>query len=198
MLDPQALSDLSVQLVDDGAALKSLELILYLLEHSPNPFSREQFTPGHITCSGMVIAPDGDRVLLVHHRRLNRWLLPGGHVEPGDAALAASARREVTEETGAILDATAVLVGADVHGIPGKGHEPYHLHHDLLFRFQALSDEFRVSEESHAVAWCTPDEFDRYAIPPNVRRAWRRFRGGDWLVGKLKHAPPTATIVFET
>jgi 8-oxo-dGTP pyrophosphatase MutT (NUDIX family) len=177
MLDAHSVAALARQFHDpsDGAAVKSIELILYLLEHSPHPFSREQFTPGHITCSGMVIAPDGGSVLLVHHRRLDRWLLPGGHVEPGDAAIADSARREVTEETGAILDGTAVLAGADVHGIPGKGREPYHLHHDLLFRFQALSDEIQLSEESHAVAWCTPAEFEHYAIPHNVRRAWERY-----------------------
>lgn len=178
MLDPVSVSAIARQFDDptDGAALKSLELILMLLECSPAPFSREQFTPGHITCSGMVIAPDGDRILLVHHRRLARWLLPGGHVESGDAAIADAARREVTEETGAILAPSSVLAGADVHGIPAKGHEPYHLHHDLLFRFQALSDEVQVSEESHAVAWCSPDEFERYAIPNNVRRAYQRSR----------------------
>lgn len=175
MLKLHSLSDLSARLEDDGAAVKSLELILHLLEHSPDPFSREQFTPGHITCSGMVIAPDGKRVLLVHHRRLARWLLPGGHVEPGDATVADAARREVTEETGAILDSSAVLAGADVHGIPAKGHEPYHLHHDLLFRFQALREDFQVSDESHAVAWCTPAEFERYAIPHNVRRAYMKY-----------------------
>jgi 8-oxo-dGTP pyrophosphatase MutT (NUDIX family) len=175
MLELHSLSDLADQIKNDGAALKSLELILYLLEHSPDPFSREQFTPGHITCSGMVIAPGGDRVLVVHHRRLDRWLLPGGHVEPEDPAIADSARREVTEETGAILDASAVLAGADVHGIPAKGHELYHLHHDLLFRFRALSDQIQVSEESHAVAWCSPEEFEQYAIPHNVRRAWQRY-----------------------
>src|SRR4029077_19676556 len=105
----------------DGAAAKSLELILQLLESSPDPFSREQFTPGHITCSGMVIAPDRQRVLLVHHRRLGRWLLPGGTAEPADFTIAEAARREVVEETGAVLDESAVLAGADVHGIPAKG-----------------------------------------------------------------------------
>jgi 8-oxo-dGTP pyrophosphatase MutT (NUDIX family) len=170
----------------DGAATKSLELILALLEHSPNPFSREQFIPGHITCSGMVFVPDGGRILVVHHRRLERWLLPGGHVEPSDISINAAARREVIEETGATLEEFSFLAGADVHGIPGKGHEPYHLHHDLLFRFHALSDEIQVSEESHAVAWCSPAEFDRYAIPHNVRRAYERER----------RTP--ATIVFKT
>ena len=158
----------------DGQAMKSIELILELLERSPAPFSREQFTPGHITCTGLVLAADGERVLLVHHRRLNRWLLPGGHVEPEDVEIADAARREVVEETGAILGPESWFVGADVHGIPGKKHEPYHLHHDLLFHFRALEEELRVSEESHAVVWCAPSEFDRYQVPGNVRRAYRR------------------------
>jgi 8-oxo-dGTP pyrophosphatase MutT (NUDIX family) len=191
MPDPASSVALARQFNDpsDGAALKSLELILHLLEHSPHPFSRDQFTPGHITASGMVIAPDGERVLLVHHRRLDRWLLPGGHVEPADLTLPHAARREVIEETGALLDSSAALAGADVHGIPAKGREPYHLHHDLLFRFQATSLQFQVSGESHAVAWCAPAEFDRYQIPDNVRRAWRRFLAVPAIL--------PATIVFE-
>ena len=160
----------------DGQAMKSIELVLMLLETSPAPFSREQFTPGHITCSGLVLAPDGERVLVVHHRRLGRRLLPGGHVEPEDASAADAARREVIEETGAVLAPDVALLGADVHGIPGKGYEPYHLHHDLLFRFRAVDGELRVSEESHAVAWCAPAQFDAYSIPGNVRRAYHRAR----------------------
>ena len=160
----------------DGQAMKSAELILNLLEWSPAPFSRHQFTPGHITCTGLVIAHDDNRILLVHHRRLDRWLLPGGHVEPDDATAADAARREVDEETGAVLLPLATFIGADVHGIPAKGSEPYHLHHDLVFCFRAAADELRVSEESHAVAWCAPEEFDRYAVPSNVRRAYRRAR----------------------
>src|SRR5215471_14193945 len=116
---------------DDGQTMKSLELILQLLECSPSPFSRDHFTPGHITCSGMVLAPGRQRVLLVHHRRLERWLLPGGHVEESDSTIAYATRREVIEETGAILALGATLAGADVHGIPAKRGEPYHLHHDL-------------------------------------------------------------------
>ncbi|MEO8597920.1 MAG: NUDIX hydrolase [Candidatus Solibacter sp.] len=158
----------------DGQAQKSLELVLQLLECSPAPFSRNQFTPGHITCSGLVLAPDRRRVLLVHHRRLERWLLPGGHVEPQDESIAGAARREVEEETGALVNPAYTIAGADVHGIPAKRGEPYHLHHDLLFAFQAISEDIQTSEESHAVAWCAPAEFDRYQIPDNVRRAYAR------------------------
>jgi 8-oxo-dGTP pyrophosphatase MutT (NUDIX family) len=160
----------------DGEALKSRDLALMLLERSPAPFSRDQFTPGHITASGLVLAPDGVSILLVHHRRLDRWLQPGGHVELEDATVADSARREVIEETGAVLapEAPSRLIGVDVHGIPPKGSEPYHLHHDLLFSFRALSDHFQVSPESRAVLWCNPAEFDRYSLPANIRRAYAR------------------------
>lgn len=158
----------------DGQAMKSIELIVMLLERSPAPFSRDQFTPGHITCSGLVLAPDGERLLLVHHRRLDQWLAPGGHVEPGDSLLVDAARREVIEETGASLASDALLASADVHGIPGKGREPYHLHHDLLFRFRATDDLLCVSEESHAVTWCALEDFDRYRVPANIVRAYQR------------------------
>jgi len=162
----------------DGEALKSRELILLMLALTPEPFSRDQFTPGHITATGLVVAPDGKRLLLVHHRRLDRWLLPGGHVEPEDGAIWETARREVVEETGAQLapDAAPRLVSLDVHGIPARGAEPYHLHHDLAFEFHAVEERFHVSSESRAVAWCGPEEFDRYAVPINVRRAWERTR----------------------
>jgi 8-oxo-dGTP pyrophosphatase MutT (NUDIX family) len=162
----------------DGQAMKSRELILMLLDCSPRPFSRAQFSPGHITATGLVLAADGERILLVHHRRLDRWLLPGGHVEPEDLDIAASARREVVEETGAILcpQTAPALAGLDVHGIPAGKGEPYHLHHDILIHFRAVADETQLSHESRAVAWCAPAEFDRYDLPDNVRRAYARVR----------------------
>jgi 8-oxo-dGTP pyrophosphatase MutT (NUDIX family) len=111
----------------DSQALKSQELILMLLKCSSDPFSRSQFAPGHITCTGLVLAPDAERVLLVHHRRLDRWLLPGGHVEPQDEWIWDGARREVVEETSVELQAMPVpfLASMDVHGIPAASLTTY-------------------------------------------------------------------------
>ncbi len=156
--------------------MKSRELVLMLLAHTHEPFSRRQFSPGHITCTGLVLSPDGQRLLLVHHRRLDRWLLPGGHVEPEDISLRDAARREVVEETGVLLapEYAGALAGIDVHAIPPKGNEPFHLHHDFLFLLRAQSEDCRISHEARAVAWCAPAEFERYAVPDSVRRAWLR------------------------
>jgi len=160
----------------DGEAAKSKELVLAMLASSAAPFSRRQFNPGHITCSGLVLNPARDAVLLVLHRRLQRWLLPGGHVEPEDPAIGDAGRREVVEETGAVLrpDAAPQLVGVDVHAIPPRRDEPFHLHHDLIFRFRASSARFEVSAEVREVAWCAIPEFDRYQLPGSIRRAFAR------------------------
>lgn len=162
-----------------GEEEKSRELITGLLRHGAEPFSRGHYTPGHITCTGVVLSPDRESLLLVHHRRLDRWLAPGGHVEPEDIELWRAALREVMEETGALIDPTVspTLVGMDVHGIPPKKGEPYHLHHDLKFGFVAMMDHVAVSEEENrAVEWCRFAEFERYELPGSIRRAAARAR----------------------
>ena len=118
---------------------KSRELTLGLLEQTEAPFSRDQYHPGHITVSALVLHPHGRRVLLMHHHRHRRWLLPGGHVEETDTTLGDAARRETAEETSVQIasDRLARLVGMDVHGIPARKGEPFHLHHDLIFTFEA-------------------------------------------------------------
>lgn len=161
----------------DELAAKSRELVLMLLRHGTDPFSRDHFTPGHITGTAVVVAPDGECFALVHHARLDRWLLPGGHVEADDASVSDGARREAIEETGALLDAApGQLVGIDVHGIPAKRGEPYHLHHDLIFAFRATADTLVVSEESHDVRWARLAESERYGLAESIVRAVSRAR----------------------
>jgi 8-oxo-dGTP pyrophosphatase MutT (NUDIX family) len=152
---------------------KSRELILSLLEFTASPFSRDQFHSGHITCTALVLHPDGRRFLLMHHHRHRRWLLPGGHVEESDVTLAEAARREAIEETEVRIGrgGSTRLVGMDVHGIPARKGEPFHLHHDLIFAFSASSEEFAFTEEAPQVAWCGLEEFNRYQLPLSIARA---------------------------
>ena len=75
----------------DGLAAKSRELTLDLLRQTEAPFSRCQFTPGHVTSTALVLHPDESKVLFMYHHRLHRWLLPGGHVEESDTSPAETA-----------------------------------------------------------------------------------------------------------
>ncbi len=155
---------------------KSRELILALLESTEAPFSRDQFDPGHITCTALVLHPKLRQFLLMHHHRHRRWLLPGGHVEESDVTLSDTARREAVEETAVAiaLSGPATLAGMDVHGIPARKGEPFHLHHDLVFSFTANSEEFAISDEAPQVAWCGMDQLAGYQLPPSIIRAAQR------------------------
>ena len=155
---------------------KSRELILALLELTEAPFSRDQFHPGHITSTAVVLHPSGRQFLLMHHHRHRRWLLPGGHVEESDVTLGDTARREAIEETAAKIQnkGSGRLVGMDVHGIPARKGEPFHLHHDLIFAFNADSEDFAFTDEAPQVAWCRMEELARYQLPGSIIRAASR------------------------
>lgn len=145
----------------DARAAAAQARILELLERGTTAFHRTHYEPGHITASAIVLrsgrSATNPEVLLVFHRRLERWLQPGGHVDPDDVDVIAAARREVVEETGIATDAPTSLVGLDVHEIPARRDEPRHYHHDLVFRFDALTDDVSVSPESRSVRWCGVD-----------------------------------------
>ena len=161
----------------DGEAAKSAELTLALLKWAESPLSRRCYHPGHLTCTGVVLNPGRTHFLLVHHRRLDRWLLPGGHVEESDRSAEGVARREVVEETGAELAANlGRLVGCDVHAIPGRGREPVHLHHDLIFAFEAQSARSVCSPESRDVVWRSVGQTTDLPSPI-VRSVQRALRG---------------------
>ena len=62
---------------DDAATLA--EFTAFAAAH-PDCCERTLAT-GHFTGSAWLVSADGDRVLLTHHRKLNRWLQLGGHAD---------------------------------------------------------------------------------------------------------------------
>lgn len=158
---------------EDERAQSSARQVIELLRGSPAPFSRTTFDPGHITASAVVLSPDGLAVLLAFHDRLERWLQPGGHIEPRDRSVADAARREVLEETGIRVSTSGTdLVSLDVHEIPPTRREPQHRHHDLMFRFR-LDAPTDPAPDASAV-WCPIGELERYGIDSPLRRGIAR------------------------
>lgn len=123
-------------------------------EGGEDPFARARLA-GHFTGSAWLVSADGRRVLLTHHRKLDRWLQLGGHAD-GDRDLAAVALREAEEESGLPglrLESQAPF-DLDRHWIPERGQVPGHWHYDARYVVRAGADErFVVSGESLDLAW---------------------------------------------
>jgi len=127
-------------------------------------FSRKNFN-GHITTSAIVLDPKGEKVLLIFHNFLQCHLQPGGHFE-GDDSLAASAAREVLEETGVAVDLHLLADGdhpvdIDAHWMPAnaKKQEDGHWHFDFRYLFtSAHGHAFSLQEEE--VAGCGWHQLD--------------------------------------
>jgi len=126
---------------------------IHFFESEPDAFERHRLA-GHFTGSAWVVSADGERVLLMHHRKLGRWLQLGGHAD-GDTDLSRVALREAQEESG--LDDLVVESGVfdlDRHRIPERGSEPEHWHYDVRYVVRATGSEaFVLNEESLALAW---------------------------------------------
>ena len=121
-------------------------------------------------------------VLLVHHRKLGRWLQPGGHAD-GEADLFRVALREAREETGLVTFKTLpggdppAPLDLDIHEIPPHGGEPAHLHLDVRFLLVAAPGEVpRASEESAAVRWVPRERLGETSDEESLRRMERRGR----------------------
>lgn len=158
-----------------------VEEFLALLDDGADPFVRERMA-GHFTGSAWLVSGDGQRVLLTHHRKLDRWLQLGGHAD-GDADLAAVALREAEEESGlpGLSLGSAAIFDLDRHWIPARGEVAGHWHYDVRYVVRAGADErFKVSAESLALAWRPVAGIH---ADPAADGSLRRM-AGKWLAGR--------------
>ncbi len=149
--------------------------MLDFLTSTPNAFLRSHLA-GHMTASALVLDHEQQACLLLLHRKLERWLQPGGHAD-GDEDLEAVARREVAEETG--LEQLELLergiFDVDVHLIPARKEVPEHFHYDVRFLFRAVHPEAIVgNHESEAVAWVPLEEVPARAGEESILRMVRK------------------------
>lgn len=121
------------------------------------------------------------RVLLIHHRKLNKWLPLGGHIEldedPEIAAL-----REAKEESGLDVEligerppttepGTRALIGPrflDIHRISDT-----HEHIGMIYWARPKCGEVALAvEEHHDIRWCAPDDLERLDPPMSGAVKW--------------------------
>lgn len=164
-LTADCLTALAAYRPDDPQQLRLRDDIADHVRTHQAGWSRE--CPGaHVTASALIASPTADRVLLIHHRKLGRWLQTGGHVEASDVTLAAAALREAREESGlAGLRLVPGILHLDRHEVPcGDVRPTFHLDVRHLVLADAVEGFDRVagSREVEDARWFPAD-----ALPTN-------------------------------
>jgi 8-oxo-dGTP pyrophosphatase MutT (NUDIX family) len=153
--------------------------LLSHLVHAKSPLSRSKFRPGHVTASLFIVDPKAGKLLLHHHRRLDRWLQMGGHIESSESAPQA-ALREGREESG-LPDLQLVsgeILDVDKHVIPAGGDEPEHFHFDVRYLAQTRKPDAIAKDaaESKDLAWVDLDRALELMKDESSRRAIEKIR----------------------
>jgi 8-oxo-dGTP pyrophosphatase MutT (NUDIX family) len=140
-----------------------LEPLVSALDRGESLTGKGEFVAGgHITC-GAAVFNDAGEVLLVLNRPLQKWLLPGGHLELEDASLHSAALRELLEETGIRSSSVAehlndrLPMDIALYNIPysaATGH-PSHWHADFCFGFRVNAPALELQTAEIAdFRWC--------------------------------------------
>ena len=135
----------------------------------------------HFTATAFIIDAHS-HTLLINHKRLGRWMPPGGHIDE-DETPEETAKRECKEETG--LDVAIIgeeqadlfagnptegqmlknPIGLLLENIPASAerNEPAHQHIDFLY-IARPTDESQVAtlaeREGHEMRWFTREEIE--------------------------------------
>ena len=158
----------------------SLTRIRNFLAAPDDPFGRGN-PEGHVTGSAVVARPDGSAFLLVLHRKLGRWLQPGGHTEQSDDSVLDTARREAREETGiTVFEAPLehAILDVDVHAIPAHGKDPAHSHFDIRYLLVTAEphDPAASEDPTRPMRWATFEEALAARVDGSLARALDKAR----------------------
>jgi len=134
-----------------------------------------------IDFTAVILVVREGRVLLIHHRKLDRWLPLGGHIELGEDPEQA-ALREAKEESGLDVEllgerppttepGTRALIAPrflDIHRISAT-----HEHIGMIYWARPKSGSATLSaEEHHDIRWCSAADLDTLQPPMSNAVKW--------------------------
>lgn len=159
-----------------GMAIKTRNFVLQY----ENCFDRKLMT-GHVSGSAWVVNPARTHVLLLHHRKLNMWLQPGGHAD-GNPDILHVILNETSEETGVPIEHIHLvdenIFDIDVHIVHESPHDIRHTHYDIRFLVE-IDDATHIpgNHESHQIGWVALDNVSRFNNALSLYRLVRKTLG---------------------
>lgn len=129
-----------------------------------------------LTVAGYIF--NGDKLLLIHHKKLDKWLPVGGHIDPNetpDKALRREIKEEVNLEVDVIGKSSIPFVGNVVANLALPFHTNVHSvgNHDhyCLFYLCNVKDasQLRENDEVTGARWFSMQELEEEIVPEDVR-----------------------------
>ena len=142
----------------------------------------------HFCASAYIINPENKKLLLVKHKKYNKWLQPGGHIEDNETPEEAAVR-EVYEETGI----KSTLIGEQFTreddlirplGIQYNRKDNGDRMVDIVYVGKPNNPEehLKVSDESNDIGWFSRHDLEEMSVFPDVKISFdyilRNYFGG--------------------
>ncbi len=144
----------------------------------------------HITVSGYIFNKSLTKVVLLHHKKLHKWMAAGGHIEVNELPHEAISR-EIKEEVGVEADFIDSMIAAKFDSvnewkmpspyfammqvIPETKTNPEHLHYDYSYILVARTKKLNPKpDESQKVQWFSLPEvlkLETFPIVPKICKA---------------------------
>ena len=183
-------------------SLESENLVLEKMKHffqsEKSPFERTNLS-GHFTASSLIFNPKTKKIILTHHRKLDKWFQLGGHCD-GVENLLIPAMQEAREESGlknisfsslSMSNNIPLPIDFDIHVIPARKNEPEHLHLDVRFLLETNEETLSISHESLALKWFSTKEAREITTEENLLRLLDKF---EFLNSRHKNAQFTMKL----
>ncbi len=182
----ELLNDYQTPYMDEAAMVARTRR--FILQHH-ECFDRA-LLPGHVSGSAWVLNQSRTHVLMLHHRKLDMWLQPGGHAD-NDPDMARVVLNEVHEESGVAKEHIHLVADeifdVDVHTVYESAHDVRHEHYDIRLLVE-IDDGVPIpgNSESHEIGW----------IPLEQVRYFNNARSFQRLVDKTRRRNSINTSVF--
>ena len=129
----------------------------------------------HFCASVFIINPNNKKILLIHHKKFDRWVQPGGHIDENET-FEEAALREAYEETGVKVRLLGERFPREDDfirplGIQKNRNNRGDLHIDVIYPavpVNCVKTEPQLSETYNA-QWFSRAELEEIAVFPDIK-----------------------------